>query len=205
MANPGLVWLTESDARSFATSAAPLGYILNLRLADPGRAEAFANRFSASGNYLDNTGTPFLIPWQDISRQDAVLVRSEQGILLAGSWLMALLAIGSLTILVGGRMAEQLRRVGLLKAVGATPALVVGVLLAEYLALSFVAAVMGLVIGRLLAPLLTSPGAALLGTAGAPPLTASTVVVVVGTGRGCPGQLLPSSSCRSDEHRRRAR
>lgn len=177
--NPGLVWLTESDARSLATSAAPLGYILNLRLADPGGAEAFANRFSASGSYLDNTGNPFLIPWQEISRQDALLVRAEQGILLAGSWLLALLAIGSLAILVGGRMAEQLRRVGLLKAVGATPALVAGVLLAEYLALSFVAAVMGLVIGRLLAPLLTSPGAALLGTAGAPPLTASTVVIVV--------------------------
>lgn len=177
--NPGLVWLTESDARSFATSAAPLGYLLNLRLADPGGAEAFANRFSASGSYLDNTGNPFLIPWQEISRQDALLVRAEQGILLAGSWLLALLAIASLTILVGVRMAEQLRRAGLLKAVGATPALVAGVLLAEYLALSFVAAIMGLVIGRLLAPLLTSPGAALLGTAGAPPLTASTVVIVV--------------------------
>lgn len=178
--NPGLVWLTESDARSFATTAAPLGYILNLKLADPGGAEAFANRFSAGGSYLDNSGNPFLIPWQEISRQDALLVKTEQGILLAGSWLLALLAIGSLAILVGGRMAEQLRRVGLLKAVGATPALVAGVLLAEYLALSFVAAVMGLVIGRLVAPLLTSPGAALLGTAGAPPLTLTTVVVVVG-------------------------
>jgi ABC-type antimicrobial peptide transport system permease subunit len=177
--NPGLVWLTETDARSFATSAAPLGYILNLKLADAGGAEAFANRFSASGSYLNNTGNPFLIPWQEISRQDALLVRSEQGILLVGSWLLALLAIGSLAILVGGRMAEQLRRVGLLKAVGATPALVAGVLLAEYLALSFVAAVMGLVIGRLVAPLLTSPGTALLGTAGAPPLTAVTVLVVV--------------------------
>ncbi len=177
--NPGLVWLTESDARSFATSAAPLGYVVNLRLADPGGAEAFANRFSASGSYLNNTGDPFLIPWQEISRQDALLVRAEQGILLAGSWLLALLAVGSLTILVGGRMAEQLRRVGLLKAVGATPVLVAGVLLAEHLALSFVAAVIGLVIGRLVAPLLTSPGTALLGTAGAPPLTVSTVVVVV--------------------------
>ena len=176
--NPGLVWLTENDARSFATSAAPLGYILNLRLADAEGAEAFANRYGASGSYLDNSGNPFLIPWQEISSEDALLVRSEQGILLAGSWLLALLAIGSLAIVVGGRMAEQLRRVGLLKAVGATPALVAGVLLAEYLAISLVAAVMGLVIGRLVAPLLTSPGAALLGTAGAPPFTASTVLVV---------------------------
>lgn len=182
--NPGLVWLTENDARSFASSAAPLGYILNLRLVDAGDAEYFANRFSASGSYLDNEGNPFLIPWQEISRQDALLVRSEQSILLVGSSLLALLAIGSLAILVGGRMAEQMRRVGLLKAVGATPALVAGVLLAEYLTLSFVAAALGLVIGRLVAPQLTSPGAALLGTAGAPPLTAGTVAVVIAVALG---------------------
>jgi putative ABC transport system permease protein len=99
--------------------------------------------------------------------------------MLVGSWLLALLAIGSLAILVGGRMAEQLRRVGLLKAVGATPGLVAGVLLAEYLAVALVAAEVGLVVGRLIAPLLTSPGAALLGSAGAPQLTASTVGIVL--------------------------
>ena len=80
----------------------------------------------------------------------------------------ALLAIGSLVILVGARMTEQNRRVGLLKAVGGTPALVAGVLLAEYLALALIAAAAGLVTGRLAAPLLTDPGTGLLGTAGAP-------------------------------------
>jgi putative ABC transport system permease protein len=177
--NPGLIWMTEADARSLATSAQPLGYVLNLKLASPAGAEAFANRFTAGGSYTNNTGSPFLIPWQEISQQDGLLVRTEQKILLVGSWLLALLAIGSLAILVGGRMAEQLRRVGLLKAVGATPALVAGVLLAEHLALALVAAVAGLVVGRLAAPLLTSPGAALLGTAGAPQLTAATVGIVV--------------------------
>ena len=76
-------------------SAQPLGYILNLKLADPASAEAFANRFTASGSYTNNTGNPFLIPWQDISQQDGLLIRSEQKILLVGSWLLALLAIGS--------------------------------------------------------------------------------------------------------------
>ncbi len=83
---------------------------------------------------------------------------AEQQILLVGSWLLALLAIGSLAILVGGRMADQPRRVGLLKAVGGTPALVAGVLLAEYLAVALLAAAAGLAAGRLVAPLLTSPG-----------------------------------------------
>jgi ABC-type antimicrobial peptide transport system permease subunit len=177
--NPGLIWLSESAARSFATSAAPLGYVLNLKLADPAEAVAFANRFTAGGNYKDNNGPPVLIPWQQISQQDGLLVRTEQKIILVGSWLLALMAIASLAILVGGRMAEQIRRVGLLKAVGATPALVAAVLLAEYLALALVAAFLGLVVGRLAAPLLTSPGAALLGSAGAPQLAASTIGIVV--------------------------
>ncbi|MDR3036455.1 MAG: FtsX-like permease family protein, partial [Kitasatospora sp.] len=68
---------------------------------------------------------------------------------------------------------------GLLKAVGATPPLVAGVLLTEHLTLALAAAVAGLVIGRLAAPLLTTPGAGLLGTAGAPSLTAPVVVLVL--------------------------
>lgn len=177
--NPGLIWMTESDARSLATSAQPLGYLLNLKLANPAGAEAFANRFDPGG-YTNNAGhEPYLLPWQDISRQDGLLVRDEQKVLLIGSWLLALLAIGSLAILVGGRMADQMRRVGLLKAVGGTPALVAGVLLAEYLALAVAAAAAGLAAGRLAAPLLTSPGAGLLGTASTPQLTPSTVTVVV--------------------------
>ncbi len=177
--NPGLVWVTEAAARSLATSAHPLGYLLNLRLARPAGAVAFANRFTAGGNANDNNGNPYLIPWQQISRQDAQLVRTEQQIMLVGSWLLALLAVASLAILVGGRMADQIRRVGLLKAVGGTPALVAGVLLAEYLTLAVVAAAAGLAAGRLAAPLLTSPGAGLLGSAGAPPFTLATAGLVV--------------------------
>ncbi len=178
--NPGLVWLTEADARSLATSAAPLGYVLDLKLASPDGAEAFADQFTAGGDYLNNVGNPYLIPWQEISQQDGQAVKQERGILLVGSWLLALLAIGSLAILAGGRMTEQVRRVGLLKAVGSTPELVAGVLLAEYLALALIAAAIGLAAGRWLAPLLTSPGAGLLGTAGAPRLSVATVGIVVG-------------------------
>ena len=77
-------------------------------------------------------------------------------------------------------MAEQERRVGLLKAVGATPALVAAVLLLEHLVLAVGAAAAGLLIGWLAAPLLTDPGAGLLGSGGAPSLTASTAEVVLG-------------------------
>ena len=176
--NPGLVWTTEATADSLATRQYPLGYVLNLRLASPGAAESFADRFDPGG-YTDNTGGLYVIPWQMISRQDGLLVAHEQTILLMGSWLLALLAIGSLAIVVGGRMAEQNRRVGLLKAVGGTPSLVAAVLLTEYLALAVVAAAAGLAVGRLAAPLLTSPGESLLGTAGAPQLTLPVVALVL--------------------------
>jgi ABC-type lipoprotein release transport system permease subunit len=115
-----------------------------------------------------------------ISHQDGLLMVHERKILLVGSWLLALLAVGSLAIVVGGRMAEQNRRVGLLKAVGGTPALVAGVLLAEYLALAVIAGAVGLLVGRLTAPLLTSPGAGLLGAAGAPQLTLPVIALVIG-------------------------
>jgi ABC-type antimicrobial peptide transport system permease subunit len=52
--------------------------------------------------------------------------------------------------------------------------------LAENLVLALLAAVIGLVAGSLAAPLLTNPGAALVGAPGAPSLTATTVIEVVG-------------------------
>jgi hypothetical protein len=43
----GLVWVTEADVRTLATSANPLDYLLNLRLADPARAGAFVSAHSS--------------------------------------------------------------------------------------------------------------------------------------------------------------
>jgi putative ABC transport system permease protein len=177
--NPGLIWTTTADAESLATRQYPLGYVLNLKLADPADAESFANRFDPGG-FTDNTGGRYVIPWQMISHQDSLLMAHEQKILLVGSWLLALLAASSLAVVVGGRMAEQHRRVGLLKAVGGTPALVAGVLMAEYLALAIIAGAAGLLAGRLTAPLLTNPGAGLLGAAGAPQLTPPAIALVLG-------------------------
>jgi putative ABC transport system permease protein len=72
------------------------------------------------------------------------------------------------------------RRVGLLKAVGGTPSVIAATFLIENFALALVAAVIGLVVGWLVSPLLTNPGAALIGTAGAPTISPSTIVGVAG-------------------------
>ena len=76
-------------------------------------------------------------------------------------------------------MADQIRRVGLLKAVGGTPGLVAAVLLAEYVVVALLAAAAGLAIGWLAAPSLTEASAGLLGSAGARTLTLSTVGLVM--------------------------
>ena len=175
--NPGLIWATEADAGHIARAASstPLAYFLNLKLADPAGAIAFADRYNASASPT----APFLYSWQSIRDGDAHVIAKVQQVLVTGSWLLALLAIASVVVLVGGRMAEQTRRVGLLKAVGGTPGLVAVVLLFEHTLVGLCAAGVGLLAGWLAAPLLDSTGGGLLGAASAPALTASTVVLVV--------------------------
>jgi hypothetical protein len=99
--------------------------------------------------------------------------------LLIASSLLDLLAIASLAVVVGGRLAERTRRVGLLKAVGATPRLVAGVFLLEYLILALVGAGVGLVAGFFAAPLVADPGAGLIGNVAQAPVSAANVGIVV--------------------------
>jgi putative ABC transport system permease protein len=173
-ASNGFAWVTEPDARALSSAQAPLSYFLDLKLQDPATAPAFAGRYSGAP-----PNRPNLIPWQDIQTGSGLLVQDEQQVLSPGALLAGLLAIASVSVLAGGRMAERIRRVGLLKAVGGTPGTVAAVLLAENLLLALIAAAAGLAIGRLAAPLLASPGAALVGTPGTPSLTLQIAVEVV--------------------------
>jgi putative ABC transport system permease protein len=176
---PGLVWLTEADARGLAPADEFLSYVVNLKLADPTDAPAFVDAHLAS-----STGSPILESWQDIRDEHDQVVKDQRQVLLIGSRLLGLLAVASVAVLVGGRMADQTRRVGLLKAVGGTPRLVAVVLLAEYVVVALLAAAAGLAAGWLAAPLLTDPGAGLLGSAGAPSLTLSTAAQVTAVALG---------------------
>jgi putative ABC transport system permease protein len=177
----GLVWLTETDAEQVAkASAEPVAYLLDLKLKDPAQAEAFANSHDASTAYP----APYLLSWQSIMNEDAKTVTIEQLVLLTGSWLLGLLAVASVAVLVGGRMAGQTRRVGLLKAVGGTPGLVATVLLFEHVLLALCAAGIGLLAGWLAAPLLSGPGAGLVGAPGAPSLGAPAIGLVTAVALG---------------------
>src|SRR5271155_22312 len=180
--NVGLAWVTEAAARAMASPQAPLSYVLNLKLKDPATAPVLANQFlstyGGTGGAIDQ-GIDSVNTWQAISSAAGQLVQDEQGVLRAGALLAVLLAVASVAVLAGGRMAERTRRVGLLKAVGSTPGLVAAVLVAENLALALVAAAAGLVIGWAAAPLITDPGAGLIGTSGPPSITLATIGLTV--------------------------
>jgi putative ABC transport system permease protein len=164
--NMGLVWLTRSAAAGLAGSGSNIAYLLNLKLANPAQAPAFVAQH------------PNTFTWQSVQSAINALIGIEQVALGVGGWLLGLLALAGLGVLVGRRMTEQSKRVGLLKAVGATPMTVAVVLLVEQLTLAVGAAAAGLVAGWLIAPLLTSTGAGLLGTPGAPSISVPTVVII---------------------------
>ena len=177
--NPGLVWLTQADVRSLTPDPDSLSYVMNLKLADPDEAQAFVD-----ANLPESLDAPRLASWENILEEATELARDAQILLLIGAWLLGLLAVASVSVLVGGRMADQTRRVGLLKAVGGTPSLVAAVLLAEYVLVAIVAAAAGLAVGSLTAPLLTESGAGLIGSAGTPSMTMSTVGLVTAAAFG---------------------
>ena len=162
----GLVWLTRSAVTGVAGSGAPLAYLLNLKLADPAQAAAFVAQH------------PGTFTWQSIQSAINALIGIEQVALGVGGWLLGLLALAGLGVLAGLRMTEQSKRVGLLKAVGATPATVAVVLLVEQLTLAVGAAAAGLVAGWLIAPLFTGTGAGLLGAPGAPSVSVPAVIII---------------------------
>jgi putative ABC transport system permease protein len=169
----GLIWMTRADAIGLTSITNPLTtYALNLKLTHPDDAQAFAYEHFQSNPLAVST-------WEGLSSEDAILVQDGHGVIQPGAVLLALLAIASVAVLVGRRLSEYSRRVGLLKAVGATPSVVAATFLAENLMLALFAAVVGLVAGWLASPLVTKPGAALIGTAGAPSFSAITAVEVI--------------------------
>lgn len=191
----GMVWVTRSAATSLATSAMPLSYVLNLRLKNPADAVAFASAQGAvASTGPASTTAPVILTWQQIQIADNDLVSVAQQVLTPGGWLAIALALASVAVLAGGRMAEQTRRVGRLKASGGGPGLVAAVLLAEHLLVASAAAAAGLCLGWLAVPLLSSAGVGLLGAPGAPALTGGTIglVVLVALGVTLAATLVPA-------------
>jgi ABC-type lipoprotein release transport system permease subunit len=187
---PGLAWLTQAEIRRIVQDPASLSYQSYLKLVDPDRAQAFVDARVSGGPQGTTSPSgppgPRLKPWSEILADATELAGDSQILLMIGAWLLGLLAVASLAVLVGGRMADQAKRVGLLKAVGGTPGLVAAVLLTEYLLVALAADAAGLAIGSLAAPLLTDAGSGLIGGPGAPPMTLTTIGWVTVAALGVP-------------------
>ncbi|MFF5246182.1 ABC transporter permease [Streptosporangium sp. NPDC000095] len=172
----GLAWMTRSDARALASSQdLPVTTALDLKLRDPAATEAFleASRVAALGVNIHS--------WQFTAEHDMVVLRNSRPILVVGSWLLGFLAVTGVAALAAGRAVEQTRRAGLLKAVGAAPALIATVLFTEYLALALAGDALGLVIARLAVPAVAGPTAGRIGDVAGPggaTVAATTVLAV---------------------------
>ncbi len=165
----GLAWVDRSQIGALAGER-PLTYTLNLRYADPAASTSFTHERTDGIEYTS---------WTEIADTDGRLVERAHLALQVGSWLLTALALASVASIVAGRVVDQRRRVGLLKAVGAGPAMVAAVHLAEYLVIGLAAAGTGLAAGWFAAPALTNPGAGLLGAVGVHPPALHTVAAAI--------------------------
>lgn len=174
----GQIWMTRADAIGLTSKSNPLTtYSLYLTLTNPDHAQAFV--YERVKSRVTSSTAPLFSTWEGLESEDAILVKDGRGVIEPGAVLLALLAIASVVVLMGRRLSEYSSRVGLLKAVGATPVVVAATFLAENLILALLAAVVGLVVGWLASPLITQPGVALVASAGAPSLSITTAVEVL--------------------------
>jgi putative ABC transport system permease protein len=180
LSRPAQVWVTPQTGRRLQQlGMTPEGFELQVRLADPADAAAFAEAHrSLEVSEGSSSLIAFLETWQHRRAESHSDIDILAGTLFAVGTLIAILTIATAAVLIAGRMAAQVRQVGTLKAVGVTPRQVVLVLLVEHLAIAAAATAIGLGIGRLLAPRIAATSVTLLGRPEPPPLTWTRVAIV---------------------------
>ena len=185
---PYPVW---STSRVFVTPAGidtlgggePGYWVAGYRLDDAQRAEAFMRGVSIT---MRATPPQFFAGRSWLAIRNGIQEENQGGALLLGTFagftlLAALLIIANS---VTGQVQSQLRDVGLLKAIGATPRQVATLLAGEVGVIAAVAALAGIVGGRLITPIFLTDVEDLLGTSTTGPysplLAAGSFIGVVG-------------------------
>ena len=180
LSRPAQTWVTPATGETLRRiGLTEEGIEMQLRLHDPDDAEAFAaahQNVEARGE----TSTMFLETWRRRRADSHSDIDVLAGTLFAAGTLVGLLAVATAAVIVAGRMAAQTRQIGTLKAVGVTPRQVVLALLVENLALAGLATLVGLGVGRIVAPRLADASRTVLGQPETPALTWGRVAIVAG-------------------------
>jgi putative ABC transport system permease protein len=138
--------------------------VLGLRLREPADSSLFVKEAYA---LLDNQVLTSL-EWQFL-REMATFGNRINVLFLSFFSFLGLVAVGFIIANnIGGQVLAQYREIGLLKAIGFQPKQVTLLFVLEHLAVGLPAAVIGLGLGTMAAPVFTSPIAQLLNTAPAP-------------------------------------
>jgi putative ABC transport system permease protein len=169
-------WADPADVLGLASADRRVQYGIALRLADPGAAATFARRVEGDGIRALDWHTQRSHLTDDTRRLLTILQTTTVLALLAAAFTLA--------TAISGRVLASRRQIGLLRAIGLTPAGVTGVLVAHYLALAALAAPVGLTGGALIARKGSDDAADTLGapSAGAPSaglLAASLLIALV--------------------------
>jgi putative ABC transport system permease protein len=180
LSRPAQVWVAPETARRLRDlGMTEEGFELQLRLADPDDAAGFvAAHRSLEASDPSSAVIPYLETWRQRRAESHADIDILAGTLFAAGGLIAILTVATAAVLIAGRMATQVRQVGTLKAVGVTPRQIVLVLLVEHLAIAAGATVIGLGVGRLLAPRVAETSVTVLGRPEPPPLTWGRVAIV---------------------------
>jgi ABC-type lipoprotein release transport system permease subunit len=169
---PGLAWVTPATLERIEPDRARWSWSEAVRLADPSRAAAFAERAAAGlPAAASRSGPLYFEPWQ--AQRDNALgdAQGTQVIVTIFTILLLIVAFIVVGILVGARASEEHRQIGLLKAAGFTPRQVGIVFALESAALGLVAAALGFALGAILAPRLAAPSSETL--VGSPTIAAN--------------------------------
>jgi putative ABC transport system permease protein len=170
--NPGLAWVTRATLARVEPDRARWRWSEAVRLSDPSAAAVFSQQAAVRfAGATSRSGAASFETWQaqrDIALGDA---QGTQVIVTLFTILLLVVAFLVVGILVGARVTEQHRQIGLLKACGFTPRQVGLVFALESAALGLAAAVLGFALGAILAPRLAAPSAETL--LGSPTIAAS--------------------------------
>ena len=153
----------------FETSA------IGVRLRDPGQVDAFLAdlRGRAGTNVFAYTWTGISSTLEESGRATTILLQTFS--------VFGFLAVGFvLANTVSAQLYSRSREIALLRAAGLSPGQLTVIVVARYLVLSAVAAVLGVAAGALLTPLALRRVAALLDTTPAPRLDPAEALTVVG-------------------------